>query len=401
MNRLDFTTEPSSYAISAAPPLNLKATEVVKNLSRSTLHSMGSERQATNHLLDCLSRTWQAVCHFFKSLLSYCGLQTANALSPTEREERIGPAETIQNRLTRQMQRSMGQMAKEPVKPMPYLIAPGSWDAHEEVVGGLNIGFSHVQGKRPTMEDEHLAVSFNLKVAGRDYPVQLFGIFDGHGGPLAAQFVRDHLKKKLQETLIEYNPQGLSDAGIWNALKMTSVRLNKDFKKQYKQIANSQGTTATIAMILDHKLWTANIGDSRTVLDNCGTPFQCTEDAKPQDERYKQGIEHRGGTVVDRAGVPRVNGVLAIARAIGDHGLNGAVSARPKITMKPLAEIQRGSHLILCCDGIFDVSGTVDVVKPTHQYRNLPAKVLAGNITYSAHEAGSKDNLSAMVVKIK
>jgi serine/threonine protein phosphatase PrpC len=400
MNKLDFTFRvPSSYAISAEPPLGLKPTETARNLSQSTLQPMNLQRQVTSSLFDCLSRTWQAVCNFFKSLLSYCGLQRA-ALSPTEREERVCAAETIPDRLQRQMQHSIEQMAQEPMKPMRYLTPPSNWDAHGEVVGGLKIGFSHEQGRRPTMEDTHLTSSFNLRLKGRDYPVQLFGIFDGHGGRLASEFVRDNLRSKLQETLVKYNPDGLSDAGIFNALKMTCVLLNRDFKDRYKQIANSQGTTATIAFTLGPDVWFANIGDSRTILDNHGIPIQCTEDAKPQDERYKRGVENRGGTVIYRAGAPRVNGVLAVARSLGDHGL-GVVSARPKITKIPLSYIRPGSHLVLLCDGISDVLSTVGIVQFMDRHRNLPPEELARNITYSAHESGSNDNLSAMVINIK
>ena len=74
-------------------------------------------------------------------------------------------------------------------------------------------------------------------VGGRSYPLQLFGIFDGHGGPYASQDVRDHLKGELEKALIEFNPQGLADEGIWKALKLTTVRLNREFKHRFPQIA--------------------------------------------------------------------------------------------------------------------------------------------------------------------
>ncbi len=265
----------------------------------------------------------------------------------------------------------------------------------------MQVGVAHAIGRRPTMEDEHLATSFNLMIGGRCYPVQLFGIFDGHGGPTASRFVRDHLQQKLQETLMEFNQGGLTEAGIWKALKMTCVRLNRDFKDLHGGLVpNNEGSTATIAVILDNHLWTANVGDSRTVLENNGSPVQLSEDAKPNDPRYRRGIEHRGGRVINVFGVPRVNGDLAIARSIGDHRFNGAVSARPKITKKPMAEIAPGSHLVLCCDGVYDVSRTVDIAAATHANRNCPPGMLARNIIYSAYQAGSEDNLSALVVKL-
>ena len=242
------------------------------------------------------------------------------------------------------------------------------------------------------MEDEHLATSFDLKVGGEVYPVSLFGVFDGHGGGQASAYVRDNLQKKLVEMLIRFCPNELTNEGIWNALKLTFVGLNKDLAHP------RAGTTATVSMILDGKLWTANVGDSRTILDDA---TQLSEDAKPNDPRYRGGITNRGGMVFR----DRVNGQLAVARAIGDHSLKDqddqgfVVSARPKITMIPLSEIEAGTHLILACDGIYDVASTRQVSTAVREDRDTSAVELAKNIVYSAYQAGSTDNLSALVFK--
>ncbi|MGC2595141.1 MAG: PP2C family protein-serine/threonine phosphatase [Rhabdochlamydiaceae bacterium] len=382
-------------------PSELLQQKTAHNFTPSTLHSIEPHIQISSSLSKCFKNGWQAICKFFKSILNYF-----RPVSPTDRENRLTKhKDAIHRSLNEQMQRCAEQMAKEPAKRFQYGNAPPAWDSHEttheECVGNLQVGIAHAQGRRPAMEDEHLATSFDLVIGGKHYPVQLFGIFDGHGGPMAARFVRDHLQRKLRETLIEFNPSGLSEGGIWRALKMTCVRLNNDFKNQQGSVARDQGTTATIAMILDNHLWTANVGDARTILDNDGTPIQLSHDAKPDDVHYRKGIEHRGGAVIDINGTPRVNGSLAVGRAIGDHHLNGAITARPKITVKPLAEIQHGSHLILCCDGIFDVSTTASVANAAHANKTASPKTLARNIIYSAYQAGSTDNLSALVVKIK
>ena len=97
---------------------------------------------------------------------------------------------------------------------------------------------------------------------------------------------------------------------------------------------------------------------------------------------------------------PRVNGDLAVARAIGDHRLKGAISARSKITMKPLSEVAPNSHLVLCCDGVYDVASTRSIVSEIHTHQERSVGDLAANITYSSERSGSGDNLSCMVVKI-
>ncbi|MBS0626798.1 MAG: protein serine/threonine phosphatase 2C family protein, partial [Verrucomicrobia bacterium] len=163
------------------------------------------------------------------------------------------------------------------------------------------------------------------------------------------------------------------------------VKLHEEFKE------GRSGTTATVAMILDGKVWIANVGDSRTILDN---GIQLSEDAKPTDPRYQKGIENRG----DKVFLGRINGCLAVARAIGDHDV-GTINPRPKITVYPLSKVLKGGHLILACDGVYNVSSTRQVAAAVWNHKNLSVKELAKNIVYSAYIAGSEDNLSVLLVK--
>ncbi len=223
----------------------------------------------------------------------------------------------------------------------------------------------------------------------------MFGVFDGHSGDYVSTFVRDKLLTQLSKALCKFNPKQLTTEGIFYALKSTFAHLHKDLENDHA--ARKQGTTATIAMILDDKLWTANVGDSRTVLDNAGTPIQLTEDARPSDPRYEKNIKNRGGIVLDE----RIGGILAPGRAIGDYDVGPGINPLPKITVKSLSEIETGSHLILGSDGIFDMLTTRDVVSYTHDNRSLDTTALAQGICASAYNHGSQDNLSVLVVKIK
>lgn len=297
-------------------------------------------------------------------------------------------ADLIADKLQRQFARTQKQAEEEKDGPFKYVAAPRDFkgEAHTEKVGDYEVGVCHYIGRRPTMEDQHLATTFNLNVMGKVYPVQIFGVFDGHGGPEAAIHVRENLQRVFLQTLERFCSKELTDENIWNALKIACVTLKVGFDQRHA------GTTATIAMILDGKLWTANVGDSRTILDN---GIQLSEDAKPDDPNYQNGIENRGGKVIQG----RVNGILAVARAIGDHSV-GAVSSRPKITVYPMASIPKGTQLILTCDGVYDVASTRQVAAATRAHRQQSAEELAKNIVYSAYQANSWDNLSALVVKL-
>lgn len=329
-------------------------------------------------------------------------------LTADGRENRIrtGP-DAIKRKLAKELATAQLQRSAETDKRFAYQLATGDIQGSDGTsptverhnVFGRDVGVCHFIGRRKEMEDEHVATSFDLNVGGEVYPVSLFGVFDGHGGGQASAYVRENLQKKLVEMLTRFCPNELTNEGIWNALKLTFVGLNKDLAHP------RAGTTATVSMILDGKVWTANVGDSRTILDDA---TQLSEDAKPNDPRYRQGIEDRGGQVYHRFGhVPRINSILAVARAIGDHGIRGLndsslqpVSARPKITMIPLSEIEPGTHLILACDGIYDVASTRQVAGGVKGDKDGSNIQLAQNIVHSAFIAGSTDNLSALVVKL-
>lgn len=270
-------------------------------------------------------------------------------------------------------------------------------------VGRYPVGICQTVGRRWFMEDEELADLTRVIQFDKGHPVctdiPIFGIFDGHGGQSAAIFVMTHLKEALKKNLEKFNRNGFTDEGIWNALKMTFVYLNQ----HYKQDA---GSTATVSIILNGKLWTANVGDTRAILVRNGVTTQLTEDAKPGDKRYQKGILDRGGSIIEREDTWRVNGVLAVARSIGDHILKGAVSARPKITAIPVEDIPPGSFLCIGCDGLFDVASSRQVGDCIWRNREAqggnPANPndLAGILVDNAYRGFSMDNISAMVVRL-
>jgi protein phosphatase 1L len=337
--------------------------------------------------------------------------KNGHLLSPEEREHRIrGDEADIQARLNREYLRAQKEMACEPIKPFHYMsVDPVSFPHHEITVGKYHVGICHAQGRRKTMEDEHLATQFILKIGDKAYPIQLFGVFDGHGGPTASRFVRDHLQSYLEKALSDHNPNDLTSNGIWNALKLAFVRLNEGYKAQYgsyekiyphgrKIVADEEGTTAVVAMIIDGNLWIANVGDSRAMLEN-GTPIQLSRDARAGDPNFQPGIYHRGGEVI-QCDIPRLGGDLAIARSIGDFRLKGANSARPKLIVLPLSQIKKGSRLLLVCDGITDVASTTTLLKAVRDHKLHSPGTSVSNIVGSAWKAGSGDNLTACLIEM-
>lgn len=67
-------------------------------------------------------------------------------------------------------------------------------------------------------------------------------------------------------------------------------------------------------MIYKNEVYTANAGDSRSVLCNNGEAIPLSKDHKPDDPEEKRRIIELGGFVNDN----RVNGSLNLSRAFGD-----------------------------------------------------------------------------------
>lgn len=311
-----------------------------------------------------------------------------------DREYRMVSYDQVLGKLTKEKQLAIINNNKgkninfNPARSTLPSAIPFSREQHKLTHGNsiLNVDIAWMQGKRETMEDEHLATTFSIAIGKKTYPVSLFGVFDGHGGTQASKYLKANMVEYIKKYL-ERN-ETLSDGAIFNALKLAFVDLDRHF-------TGRDGSTACISILLDGNLWVANSGDTRAVLNNGGETEQLSNDAKPDLKPFYKRVIKRGGKVVER-GVARVNGTLAVAGAIGDHFLIGkegykCVSPRPKITKTPLSEIAENAELIIACDGLWDVCSSQQAVD---------SKLSARGLIHAAYMAGSTDNISAMTISI-
>lgn len=254
------------------------------------------------------------------------------------------------------------------------------------------VGIAHMQGRRPEMEDTHLVDEITFEKDGKTHKADVFAIFDGHAGDMAAKFSAANLSSYLKKHLE-------TQESPWNAFKLALVDLSEDFNKKCKW----SGCTATIAVKMGEELWVINVGDSRILIDNGGEVIQATEDAEPDCKDYKDGVLERGGMVMRVYGVARVNGMLAVARAIGDKSVGPGMTARPRITRYELKGLKPDAHLILACDGLFEVATSRQVVNRTHRLlqEGMSPELVAKDLIETAYKAGSMDNISAMIVPLR
>jgi serine/threonine protein phosphatase PrpC len=264
-----------------------------------------------------------------------------------------------------------------------------------------DIGLALCQGRRSVMEDRHIMESFAITVGGQERQLHLQGLFDGHGGAACANYAANNIVKHLQERLQFNRPARLDDQFIFNALKLAMVDLNWEF--DLSSVAPNEqrtGTTVNVSLIIEHHIWTINVGDSRAILvdRNNSTCVPLSEDASPINPKYQASIENRGGRVSNY----RVEGQLGVARALGNFSLEGRVSARPKLTKYPLPSSPADWYLLHVCDGLTDVASSSQLAGALLQSMDegKSTEHAAVELVASAFRAGSRDNLSAMVVPI-
>jgi len=234
---------------------------------------------------------------------------------------------------------------------------------------------------RRTMEDEHIFVD---KFAGEEKQFYV-AVYDGHGGRTTAE----RIKAVLHETIAKELKSGKSKP---DAFKAAFSKVDDDIKIT----GEKSGSTAAVAIITiedgKKKLYTANCGDARIVLKRGKQPLRMTIDHKATDPDEQKRIKDMGGLILG----DKVGASLAVTRAFGDSELKEWVKADPYIKHVDLNP--EDSHLIVACDGLWDVISdqeSVDQIVPA-----LNAQEISDKLLKLALEKGTKDNVSILVVAI-
>ena len=264
-----------------------------------------------------------------------------------------------------------------------------------------------------------------------------FGIYDGHGGSKCADFLRDSLHKLIFND--ENYPENVSEAIKNGFLKAENEFLNNFAldPSNNLNIMDRSGSCAVIIVIVDTKIYIANVGDSRGVLSlNNGNQYiVVTEDHKPSNEKEKNRIIQSGGQVYQTQtpitgaendvlngqillGPYRVlPGRLSVSRTIGDIEAKGmqfggnpnVVIPYPDIYFYDL-EKDNIDFLILGCDGIYDQISSEEILdcawmifknKETNYNLHQKCGIIVDFILKASMARKSFDNITCVVVALK
>lgn len=214
-----------------------------------------------------------------------------------------------------------------------------------------------------------------------------FAIFDGHAGTFAAEWCGKKLHLILEDVMRK-NPT----TPVPELLDQTFTRVDQQLEKLplknsgctaviavlrwEDRVPSSQSATGSVALapaaaaeagqtttdatttpavpqklhdqaVRQRVLYTANVGDARIVLCRNGKALRLSYDHKGSDENEGKRIANAGGLILNN----RVNGVLAVTRALGDAYLKDLVTGHP-YTTETVIQPEADEFLILACDGV-------------------------------------------------
>eukprot|EP00933_Yihiella_yeosuensis_P035160 TRINITY_DN28636_c0_g1_i1.p1 TRINITY_DN28636_c0_g1~~TRINITY_DN28636_c0_g1_i1.p1 ORF type:complete len:281 (+),score=52.10 TRINITY_DN28636_c0_g1_i1:78-920(+) len=265
-------------------------------------------------------------------------------------------------------------------------------------------GWAEDIGRRPEMEDGWVFVD----QFGGCKTSAFFAVYDGHGGRQVVDFVTRELHEKVLQEMrkTESAPDALLQA------------FQKTDEEMVRRNIMQSGCTACCCLLQEERnsrvIYTAHLGDSRAVMARGSKATRLTSmtDHKATDPLEAKRVIEAGGSIIN----DRVNGMLAMTRALGDHLLkmpvlpNDVVSNVPDITSTDLSV--QDSFIILACDGLWDVMVDQQAVElvvecmkeltPIARQLELEgrslAEILARMLVEEALQRGSQDNISCIII---
>lgn len=269
----------------------------------------------------------------------------------------------------------------------------------------IHQAYADTIGRRPTMED---MVVLNGRFMDRDDNDYL-AVFDGHGGADTSHFCAQNLHVEFQRLLVEQGGKDVNDTAA-DCLKEAFLNIQRRIVSE----SVGGGSTGIVAFTTHDRVFIANAGDSRAivgrVLDGArtGPVHRLSTDHKPDLPAEEERIRAAGGTVTKIAAfggriIARVNGVLAVSRALGDVFLQPYVTAEPEITEHELleGEAPEAEYLIVACDGLWDVvedDEVFDILDAAACYDD--PQMAAITLRDAALDRSSSDNISVVVASL-
>ncbi len=168
-----------------------------------------------------------------------------------------------------------------------------------------------------------------------------------------------------------------------------------------KQLTDKEGSTATVALLVNDDLYLGYVGDSAAMIVQGPTQAAavrlCQEvDTVEASHSEVTRIEAAGGVVIRG----RVLGELALTRAFGDVKYKAYVPAEPHIVHHKLEE-GKDQFVVLATDGLWNVISADEVAKIVIDHREEAEDSIARALYSAATSKNSRDNITIVVINLE
>lgn len=168
-----------------------------------------------------------------------------------------------------------------------------------------------MQSRRPQQEDRHVKIldltkagkSLKMSIEHWPQPCSLMAVYDGHRGPVCADYVAKHLHLKL----LKHLSAAVGD-DVALCFRGACEELDKEFLSRHRSCVD--GCCVVLALLTGDLLSVAWLGDSRALLAQRSaegfTARPLTADHRPSQAYEAQRVQRAGGQVVNFDGARRV-----------------------------------------------------------------------------------------------
>ncbi|XP_042363451.1 protein phosphatase 1B-like isoform X2 [Plectropomus leopardus] len=268
---------------------------------------------------------------------------------------------------------------------------------------GLRYGLSSMQGWRVEMEDAHTAV-VGLPHGLTDW--SFFAVYDGHAGSRVANYCSGHLLEHILSGGADFSSGSGSVEGVKDGIRSGFLNIDEYMRSfsDLRQGLDRSGSTAVCVLVSPTHLYFINCGDSRAVLSRDTKVGFSTQDHKPCNPREKERIQNAGGSVM----IQRVNGSLAVSRALGDYDykcVDGKGPTEQLVSPEPeVCVLERAAEgdefVVLACDGIWDVMSNEELCEFVRSRLLVcdDLEKVCNSVVDTCLHKGSRDNMSVVLV---
>lgn len=254
---------------------------------------------------------------------------------------------------------------------------------------GLFIGCASHPGKdRELNEDAYLALAAPAIAQGIE---ALFLVADGMGGHQAGEVASGELIQTMNQWFSSSAYQRWVDYSLQRedyyavVLKEVLEHINERICNMAasRQDLGGMGTTATVALLANGRLFIGHVGDSRCYLLREGYLQRLTQDHSWVAEQVQAGAL----TPEEAAVHPQRN---VITRSLGNR-LDVRVD-------RAIYDLHRGDILVLCTDGLTNVVSDAEIQRTV--LANRDSQEVCESLVRLANERGGPDNITVLIARL-